>query len=139
MLRVSAAALVLCGLTAAPVFAAPLAGVEAQFYPNEYNQPDSGAVYDDILKSDNSQGGEVAESDLKGMSGGSGFTVKGNAQLNLNDATATTDEIIDIGTKSGQIGTQTLSNVSGISTIMQNTGNGVTMQSINNINVTLNN
>jgi len=138
MLRVGAAALVLCGLMTAPAFAAPLAGVEAQFYPNEYNQPDTGAVWDDLVKSNDSQKGTVADSDLKNMSGGSGFVVKGDAQLNLTDASATTDDIWVTGTTTGKIGDQTLSNVSGINTIMQNTGNGVTMQSINNVNITLN-
>ena len=136
MLRVGATALVLCGLMTAPVFAAPLAGVEAQFYPNEYNQPDGGPVFDDLLKSDDSRNGEISEADLKSMSGGS-VVVKGNAQINLTDATATTDDVVNIGVTTGQIGAQSLNNVSGISTIMQNTGNGVTMQSINNVNITL--
>ena len=138
MLRVGAAALVLCGLMTAPVFAAPLAGVEAQFYPNEYNQPDNGPVFDDLVKSNDSQSGTVADTDLKSMSGGSGVVVIGDAQLNATNASATTNDIIDIGVTTGQIGAQTLNNVSGINTIMQNTGNGVTMQSINNVNITLN-
>jgi hypothetical protein len=136
MLRVGAAALVLCGLMATPVFAAPLAGTEAEFYPNEYNQPDEGAVWDDLVKGNDSNG-TVAESDLKNMSGGSGNVVLGDAQLNATNATAVTDDIINIGVTTGQIGNQSLNNVSGINTIMQNTGNGVTMQSINNVNITL--
>lgn len=136
MLRVGAAALVLCGLMAAPSFAAPLAGIDAQFYPNEYNQPDNGAVYDDLVKS-NASSGKIADSDLKGMSGGNGTYVLGDAQLNATNANAVTNDIIDIGVTTGQIGNQSLNNVSGINTIMQNTGNGVTMQSINNVNITL--
>ena len=137
MVRVGAAALILCGLMTAPAFAAPLAGVEAQFYPNEYNQPDSGASYDDLVKSD-SQSGTVDDSDLKNMSGGSNVTVNGNAQLNATNADAVTNDIVNIGVTNGDIGPQSLNNVSGINTIMQNTGNGVTMQSINNVNITLN-
>ena len=137
MLRVGAAALVLCGLMTAPVFAAPLAGVEAQFYPNEYNQPDNGPVFDDLVKND-SQSGTVDDSDLKNMSGGSNVTVNGNAQLNATNADAVTNDIVNVGVTTGQIGDQSLNNVSGINTIMQNTGNGVTMQSINNVNITLN-
>ena len=137
MLRVGAAALVLCGLMTAPALAAPLAGVEAQFYPNEYNQPDSGPVFDDLVKSTDSQSGTVADSDLKSMSGGSGVVVIGDAQLNATSASATTNDIVDIGVQTGTIGDQKLNNVSGINTIMQNTGNGVTMQSINNVNITL--
>ena len=135
MFRVGAAALVLFGLMSAPSFAAPLAGVDAQFYPNEYNQPDDGAAWDDLVKSSDANGA-VTDSDLRNMSGGSGINTN-NAQLNLTDATATTDDIIAIGGTTGQIGDQNLNNVSGINTIMQNTGNGVTMQSINNINITL--
>jgi len=137
MVRVGAAALILCGLMAAPAFAAPLAGVEAQFYPNEYNQPDNGASYDDLVKGD-SQNGIIDDSDLKNMSGGSGVTVNGNAQLNATNADAVTNDIVNVGVTTGQIGDQSLNNVSGINTIMQNTGNGVTMQSINNVNITLN-
>ena len=137
MLRVGAAALVLCGLMAAPAIAAPMAGVDAQFYPNEYNQPDNGPVFDDLVKGD-SQSGTVDDSDLKNMSGGHGVTINGNAQLNATNATATTDDIVVIGGQNGTIGDQSLNNVSGINTIMQNTGNGVTMQSINNVNITLN-
>ena len=137
MLRVGAAALVLCGLISMPAYAAPLTGVEAQFYPNEYNQPDNGPVFDDLVKSTDSQSGTVADSDLKSMSGGSGVVVIGDAQLNATSASATTNDIVDIGVQTGTIGDQKLNNVSGINTIMQNPGNGVTMQSINNVNITL--
>ncbi len=71
------------------------------------------------------------------MSGGSGVVVLGDAQLNATNANAVTNDIVDIGVTTGQIGNQSLNNVSGINTIMQNTGNGVTMQSINNVNITL--
>lgn len=68
MLRVGATALVLCGLTAAPGFAHPLAGIEAQFYPDANKQTANPAAWDDLLT--DVAPNAVSDSDLKSMSGG---------------------------------------------------------------------
>lgn len=138
MLRVvGAAAVVALGLMGSSAFAAPMAGLQPQLYPSQQTQKTvSAPASDDVLTGLGPSSGSVSDSALQGMSGGSGITV-GDAQLNLTNADASSSHNVNVGVNTGQIGDQTLTNVKGINTIMQNTGNGVTMQSINNVNIVL--
>jgi hypothetical protein len=138
MLRVGAAALVLGGLMCTSALAAPMAGVNPELYPNQSAQSSTANTgAGDVLKGLGGQSNEVSSADLKGMSGGSGVVVLGDAQLNATDANSSASQIYNQNVNTGAIGDQKLSNVSGINTVMQNTGNGVVMQSINNVNIVL--
>lgn len=139
MLKVGAAAVLFCGLIYGSAQAAPMAGVNPELYPSQHAQSSTASAgANDVLKGVGGSSNEVSDAALKDMSGGSApIFVLGDAQLNATNANPTTSNVSNTNVNTGAIGNQTLSNVTGVTTIMQNTGNGVTMQSINNVNITL--
>jgi ABC-type nitrate/sulfonate/bicarbonate transport system substrate-binding protein len=125
--------------------AKPLGGVEVEFFPRaaeatvEAVTPISSAeVRADSLEIGEDLGLEAAsEEDLTSARGGLAMD---DVQINqaTNNASSSNNTVSgDVDT--GAINATNVNNVSGVNTIMLNTGNNVTMQSITEVNIILNN
>ena len=127
--------IVLAGLIGGPALAAPMAGPDVDFFssqsaPDLANHIDANAIGSDSIDLQS-----VSDGDLGAMSGGIGV---GDLQINTANNTATSSNNSVSGNSStGTIQNTQVSNVSGFNTILLNTGNNVTMQSLTQVNIIL--
>ena len=127
--------IVLAGLIAGPALAAPMAGPDVDFFPNQ-NAADLASDIDaNAVGSDSIDLQSISDGDLGTMSGGIGV---GDLQINTANNTATSsNNSVSGNSVTGTIQNTQVSNVSGFNTILLNTGNNVTMQSLTQVNIIL--
>ena len=135
MFRIGVGVLSLCGLLGGTAYAAPMSGLEVEFYPKAVAAPLSAASEDNLDDLFFEQD-LVADEDLVESRGGIGVS---DIQINNANAQGDVSDINAANSTTGDITGTALNNVTGTNVVMVNSGNGVVMNSITEINVILNN
>jgi len=138
MLKSVAGILLLCAGLCGSAAAAPMAGVDVEFYPNEYASSGPSTADSKAGKAgsdDTLDLAGVSDNELKTMSGGEGIS---DLQLNsANTTTAGSTNVVSGDVSTGTIQSTNVSGLSGFNTVLLNTGNNVTMQSVTQVNIIL--